>query len=240
MQTLIAVFVFCLGLIIGSFLNVCIYRIPRGGSLLFPPSACPACGRRLTALELIPVAAFIALKGRCRGCRTPISRRYPLVELLTGVLFLLVFWKFGLGLETLKWWVLLSLLIVIALIDLDFQRIPDAISLPGLAAGILLAQGHWGQAVLGAMIGYGIIAAVIALSRGGMGWGDAKLLALIGAFLGWRGVVVSLFVGSLLGSLVGIILLLLRRIDRKTPVPFGPYLSLGAFSFLFINGLLLW
>lgn len=236
MQFVMSGLVFVLGLIIGSFLNVCIYRIPRGQSIVFPPSACPSCGRRLTALELIPVAAFIALRGRCRGCGTSISRRYPLVELMTGILFLMVFWKFGFGAATLKWWVLFSVLLTLSMIDLEFQLIPDLISLPGVVAGILLNYSHWAPALFGALLGYAVVTAVILLSRGGMGWGDAKLLAMIGAFLGWRGVMVSLFGGSLLGSVVGIILLTSRRIDRKTPMPFGPYLSLGALIFFFIQG----
>lgn len=226
--------VFLIGLCFGSFLNVCIYRIPLKKSIVFPPSTCPKCGRRLGFFELIPVVSFLIQKGRCRGCAESISIRYPVVELLTGIILFLIYWKFGFSMITFKYMVLALIIIAVSFIDLDHQIIPNTIVLPGIIAGLIFGYSNIMDALLGMLCGFGIIAIIILISRGGMGWGDAKLLAMFGAFLGWQSTVYSLFVGSLIGAVIGVTLIVLKKIERKTPIPFGPYLSLGALLWIFL------
>jgi len=218
------------GMVIGSFLNVCIYRIPRGLSIVFPPSSCPACGHRLGVTELVPLFSFLALRGKCKNCGKKISWRYPLVELLTGLLFAGSYGIWGLSLDTLKAWIFIGLIIPIALIDLEYKLIPNVLSFPGIIAGLLLSYDHILDAAVGILLGFGVVVLIIVISRGGMGWGDAKLLAMFGAFWGWKVVIYSLFIGSFFGSIIGVILLATHRATRKTYIPFGPYLALGAIT----------
>lgn len=228
---MIYIIVFILGAIIGSFLNVCIYRLPRQLSIAFPPSSCPNCGRRIQPLELIPMVSFIWLRGKCKGCDEPISLRYPLVEALTGLLFVWGFIQGGFSWETAKYWVFIGLIMPITFIDLEHQIIPNVLSVPGVLAGIVLTYltgGLWWESLAGAVLGFGIIVAIIILSRGGMGWGDSKLLAMIGAFWGMRLVFFSLILGSFIGCIVGIYLMVAKGANRKTAVPFGPFLAGGA------------
>lgn len=238
-ELILTLFVAGTGLIIGSFLNVCIYRIPRKESLAWPASHCPECGHELGARDLIPLLSFFLLGRRCRYCRSPIRWRYPLVEGLTAILWLLAWLRFGASMRFLATVVFVSLGIVMAFIDLDLKIIPDLITLPGMAVGLLLAILPGGIPVLDAAIGMvagaGLLFLVAVISRGGMGGGDAKLLGMIGAFFGWKGALAALFLGSLSGALVGLALMITRVIRRRDPIPFGPFLVLGGVVFAFFG-----
>lgn len=227
------------GLVVGSFLNVCIYRIPRKESLAWPASHCPTCSHALGVLDLIPVLSFIFLRRRCRYCGAPISWRYPLVESLTAILWSLAWLKFGFSQGFISAIIFVSLGIIIAFIDMDQKIIPNVISLPGIIIGLLLAlligQPSILDALIGAAGGGALLFLVVLLSRGGMGGGDAKLLAMIGAFFGWQGAVTALMLGSVAGAVIGILLILFKVIKRRDPVPFGPFLVLGAGIYLFFS-----
>jgi leader peptidase (prepilin peptidase)/N-methyltransferase len=234
-----------LGLFIGSFLNVVIARLPEGRSVIRPRSACPRCGAPIAWYDNVPVISFALLGARCRSCRAPIAWRYPLVELATGALFLLAYLRRGLALDLVPTLVLLGALVAITVIDLDRQIIPDAISVPGIALGFaasLLPGGvGWRSSFVGIVVGGGIFFAIIVLSRGGMGGGDMKLGAMLGAFLGWQLVLVGIMVAVLAGGLVALALLALGRKGRKDPVPFGPFLALGGtVALLWGDQLLTW
>jgi len=241
---------FVLGLVVGSFLNVCIYRIPAGLSIVFPPSACPKCHHPIRWFENIPLLSYLFLRGRCARCRTRISLRYPLIEALTGVLFVLVLYSFGLRLATPIYFLFVSSLVVIAFIDLDHQIIPDVISLPGIFIGFFCSffvpWVGWRDSLLGILLGGGLLLSIAWLyqllaKREGMGGGDIKLLAMIGAFLGWKSIFPIIFIASLAGSLVGIPLMLLRGADRRLALPFGPFLVLATLGYLFWGpGLIHW
>ncbi len=249
---------FLLGLMTGSFLNVCIYRLPRRESVVFPGSHCPICDERLAARDLAPILSYFWNRGRCRFCGGRISRQYPLVESLTGLAFLLLLRRYGLTPLTAILALLTSLLIVVSVTDLQKKLIPDAITIPGIVLGLLAGLAgslspftKWGMglshgqipilfgdfsiwtALLGALAGGGALAAISMASRGGMGAGDIKLLAMLGSFGGWRFALAALFGGALIGSVVGILLVLLRGRDPRAPIPFGPFLSLAAFLAFF-------
>jgi len=230
---------FLVGTCIGSFLNVMIYRLPRGESIVSPRSRCPGCGRAIPAWENIPIVSFLLLRGKCAGCGGAISWRYPAVELLTGSGFAAIFLLDGPGIPLLRDLLFLCLLLPIAFIDIDRRIIPDELSLGGLAAGLLLSffpGGDWKGSVAGALLGGGILYATAFLYekiRGveGMGGGDIKLLAMIGAFVGWRGTLATIFFGALLGAAGGMLAMRKGGEGLKTAIPFGPYLcaaSLGA------------
>lgn len=227
-----------IGLCVGSFLNVCIYRLPRGGSLLRPRSRCPGCDYELTWYDNIPVISYAFLAGRCRRCRTRINPRYPIVELLTAVVFVLHFLVFG-------WTALLVVrllfacaLIVLFAIDLEHQILPNAITLPGLAAGLafsLVFPPGVLDALLGALIGGGVLwiigeAYYRFAGQEGMGGGDVKMLAMVGAFLGWQLVLLTIVLSSLSGALIGSLILATRRGGMKYAVPFGTFLAVGALT----------
>jgi len=235
------VIVFLFGLIVGSFLNVCIHRIPRSESILFPPSHCPGCSRRIAWRDNIPVLSFLLLGGRCRFCREKISPRYPLVELLTAFFSIGIFLISSGPVEYLAYFIFTSALIVISFIDLQHRIVPNVISIPGIFLGFLAAfflpRITWVDSLLGILLGGGIIYLVIAVywlftRKEGMGGGDLKLLAMIGAFLGWKGAVFSLVSGALAGSILGLALILVKGWNRRDQIPFGPFLSLGAVGFL--------
>jgi len=227
---------FLVGACIGSFLNVVIYRLPRGESIVSPRSRCPGCGHAIPAWENIPIVSFVALRGKCAGCGEGISWRYPAVELLTASGFGAIFLLDGPGIPLLRDLLFFSLLIPITFIDIDHRIIPDELSLGGLAAGILLSflpGGDWKGSVGGALLGGGILYATALLYekiRGteGMGGGDIKLLAMIGAFVGWRGTVATIFFGALLGAIGGILAMRKGGEGLKTAIPFGPYLCVAA------------
>lgn len=236
------IFAFIFGAVVGSFLNVCICRLPKHESLAFPASHCPQCGFVIPFYDNIPIVSYLLLKGRCRSCKVRISPRYPLVELVNGLLTLLLFVKFG---PTLTFGILFlfcSALVVITFIDLEHQIIPDVISLPGIVAGLaasfFLPWLGWQSSLIGILAGGGSLLLVaygyqLITGKEGMGGGDIKLLAMMGAFLGWRAVPFIIFAGSLLGSVIGISLMLLQRKDSKLAIPFGPFLAFGAVLYIF-------
>jgi leader peptidase (prepilin peptidase) / N-methyltransferase len=228
---------FILGLCVGSFLNVVIARVPEGRSIVSPGSACPQCGGSIMWFDNVPLVSYALLRGRCRQCGVPISPRYPIVELVTGLLFVMAGWERGLSSDLVPALVLLAALVAITAIDLDHQLIPDVISLPGIAVGLVLStitgRPGWLDSLLGALLGGGIFFLIIVASRGGMGGGDMKLGALLGAFLGWKLVLVAILIAVLAGGAVAIGLLTLRRKGRKDAVPFGPFLALGGAVSLF-------
>ena len=234
------------GLVIGSFLNVVIARLPERRSLWAPRSACPGCGNAIAWHDNIPVLSFFALRGRCRACAIPISWRYPVVEALTAALFALAWLVFGDSVvDFVLAAVLLAALVAITAIDLRYFIIPDAITLPGVALGFVgsLASRRvsWPESAAGILLGAGLFVVVIVLSRGGMGGGDLKLGAMLGAFLGWQALLVALFVAVLLGGLAAVALLASGRLARKDAVPFGPFLALGgAIALLWGDPLIAW
>jgi leader peptidase (prepilin peptidase) / N-methyltransferase len=227
---------FVVGACLGSFFNVLIHRLPRGESVVRPPSRCPACGRRIRPLENIPIASFFLLRGKCAGCGGRISPRYPAVEALTAAGFAFFAAVDGPGYTLIRDLVLFSLLVPIAFIDIDHRIVPDELSLGGLAAGILLSflpGGDWKGALLGGLLGGGILYATAAAyeklrGQEGLGGGDIKLLAMIGAFLGWKGALFTIFCGSLLGVAGGVVAMRKGREGLKTAIPFGPYLCAAA------------
>ncbi|UCD71793.1 MAG: prepilin peptidase [Syntrophobacterales bacterium] len=261
---LINIFAFLFGAIVGSFLNVCIFRIPLGVSLISPSSHCPHCKIPLKAYDNIPILSYFLLGGRCRNCGAPISVRYPLVETMMAVFSVLLVLKFGLSLSFFISFILISSLVVVSFIDLDHRIIPDKISLPGIILGFLASfiKSAEGQndflvlfvfktvrgalsmstldSLLGIFIGGGLLYAVAILfywatKKEGMGGGDIKLLAMIGAFLGWSSTVFTILVSSLFGSIVGITIMVFKGADSKYAIPFGPFISMGAVIYLFFG-----
>ncbi|NMA14812.1 MAG: prepilin peptidase [Clostridia bacterium] len=226
-------FFFLFGLLVGSFLNVCIYRIPRGESIVWPPSHCALCGVKLKPIDLVPLAGFLLLRGRCRYCQGKISGRYPLVELLTGALFALIFHMYGGQPALVTLLFLTALLLVISFIDIDYYRIPNSLIIFGFVGGIVFqifaSFVPVKDAFLGLFVGGGLLFLIALCSRGGMGGGDIKLAALIGFFLGWRMILMVLFGAAFFASLVGLMLIAGKRKTRKDPIPFGPFLGIGAF-----------
>lgn len=222
------------GLFFGSFYGVVAGRVPEGRSIVAPPSACPACGHRLGPLDLIPVVSFLAQRRRCRYCGTLLPWRYFFIELASGAAFAAAHWISGAHWPlTVSGIVFLSFLVILSAVDLERMLLPDKLTLPGIAAGLALAVAgisyvQWQSAVLGAAVGYALLWAVRVLSKGGMGGGDAKLLALIGAFVGPVDVLKALFWASLIGSVVGGTMMLTGRHKRGQLLPFGPFLALGA------------
>lgn len=244
METILYIAAFVLGSVVGSFLNVCIHRLPRGMSIVRPPSHCPSCGATIRYYDNVPLLSYLLLRGRCRACGARISLRYPLVEGLTGAFAVLALWAFGPSAHGFISFGLLCSLEVVSFVDLDHRIIPDEISLGGMAVGLLLALLGLSlplrEAVLGVLVGGGGLWLVAYLyeviaKREGMGGGDVKLMGMVGAFLGYKGALFTIFSGSLLGALVGGILMALKGADAKYAVPFGPFLSAGAVLYLFFG-----
>ena len=232
------ILIFILGLIVGSFSNVCICRIPKNESIIFPASHCPKCRSNITPKDNIPLLSFILLKGRCRNCKSKISVQYPAVEFLTGSIYLIIYLIYGLSIQSLIYIILSSALIIIAFIDLNQQIVPDVISLPGIVIGFIISffvtYISFINSALGVLVGGGIIliigiAGSVIFKKEAMGGGDVKLAAMIGAFLGWRYMVISLFLGFFLGALAGIFLIISKIKSREDVVPFGPFIVLGSF-----------
>lgn len=220
------------GLILGSFLNVVIHRLPRRESLVRPGSHCPQCGADIRWYDNIPVVSWLVLRGRCRSCAVRISSRYPLVEAITGVAFALAMWRFGVTWSLLVAWAFIAAMLAIAFIDFDHMIIPDKIVLPGavigLAASIALQPERWWiYLVAAAGAAFFFLLLAVLWPGGGMGFGDVKMALFMGAVLG-ASVLVALFAAFLFGSIVGVYLIVIRKQSRKTRVPFGPYLALGA------------
>lgn len=225
------------GLVVGSFLNVVAWRWPREESIIFPGSHCPKCGKSISWYDNIPVLSWLLLGGKCRHCRDKISARYPVIELMSGMLAILCFWCFGPSRWFFVYYAFLAALFAASIIDLEHRLIPDEISIGGAVVGLGLAflpdaKIQALSALIGAVSGFLVLFIVaegyhLLTKREGMGLGDANLLAMIGAFLGWRSLPAVIFVGSALGSVIGIFLIAASR-DRLYKIPFGPFLSLGA------------
>ncbi len=237
------------GIAVGSFLNVCIDRLAGGESLLFPASRCASCHHRLTIKDLIPVFSYLWLRGRCRYCQAPLPRRLLWVEIGTGVLFSYLYWYYGLSAELAVAAVYCCLFLIIMVIDLEHGIIPNKIVYPAMAVAlvisVLLSQTRTVpgivEAAIGGGIGLGLFLLIVLVSKGGMGWGDVKLAALIGLVTGFPLVFVALLLAVILGGLVAVILLLFKLKKRKEGIPFAPYLSLGAIiTLLFGSNILNW
>lgn len=251
----LAVFIF--GSVVGSFLNVCIARLPKGESVVSPPSHCPLCKTPIPFYDNIPLLSYICLWGRCRFCKERISPRYFIVEFLMALFSVLLVNRFGLGLAFFVNFILVAALIVITFVDLDVRIVPDVISLPGIGLGLIssIVNSQWSMvysaivpspvsSLLGILVGGGsllLVAWAYQFFTGieGMGGGDIKLLAMIGAFLGWPSIPVTLFIASLSGSVVGLIFMVRKGVDSKYALPFAPFLCLGALFYLFFGKVLI-
>lgn len=261
----IGIYVFLFGLIIGSFLNVCILRIPSGKSIVMPASACPKCGTPIRPYDNIPVLSYVFLGGKCRACKTRISPMYPAVELLTALLFFACYSAFGLTMETLKWAAFSAILIVLVFTDLRERILPDVVNYTGFALGLVLSlftkpidgTAYWisnrifdfpppapvlslADAAIGAAAGSGALWLVSELylrlrKREGMGMGDVKMMLMVGAFLGLKRTLLTIFAGSLLGSVIGVVFILVRRKDTTYELPFGTFLGLAALLVVFFG-----
>ena len=233
-----------LGALIGSFLNVCIYRLPRQESIAWPGSHCPTCSHPIAWYDNIPILSYLALAGRCRHCAVRIPFRYPLVEVLNASGYVGLLWVFGPSLVTVAYCLLYSALLVVAGTDLTHKIIPNAVTFPGIIVGIVCAAtvlplGFF-DSLLGVLVGGGILwllawASPYLFGKEGMGGGDIKLLAMIGAFLGWKPALMTIMVGSFMGSLVGVTLIAAQVIKREDYIPFGPFLVCGALVALFFG-----
>ena len=244
-------FVFVFGACIGSFLNVVVYRVPAGLSLIHPPSRCPKCQHRLGKTENIPILGWLLLRGRCRWCKTKISTRYPIVETVTGFLFLLVFWNFGYTIETLGYATFISWLLSLSLIDFDTMTLPASLTKSGLILGLVfqaIIGWHRGQisgvaqglmlGISGAILGIWLFEIIrilgsLIFQQEAMGDGDSKLMATIGAWLGWKLVLVSSFLAFAVGAIIGGGAMLFGILGKKQQMPFGPFLALGGAIALF-------
>lgn len=244
--------IFLFGLVFGSFANVCIFRLPKGKSIVKPSSYCPSCGKSILWYDNIPLISYIILKGKCRFCKTPISPRYFIVEFITGLLFFLIYKKFGISPPFFIFLIFALSLIIIGFIDIDTYLIPDVIVLPLIPLGLIFStifpQIHnmerfksFLYSFTGILVGGGIllllgIVGKIMFKKEAMGGGDVKLLAMIGSFLGWKNVLLSLFFASLVGTLISLILILFKKRSIEDYVPFGPYLGIGAIISMFLKG----
>lgn len=242
MDITIIIFIFVFGLIIGSFLNVVIHRLPLHQSLVYPASHCPYCNAKIKPYDNIPVLSYILLLGKCRLCSKRISLRYPAVELITGTIAALLYIKYGPGIDMAVLFVLSASLIAITFIDIDHRIIPNAISYPGIAAGFISSffthVNNPVSSVIGMLAGSGILFIVAYLYEKatgveGMGMGDVKLMAMLGAFLGWHAGVFIIIISSLIGSISGIGLMVLAGKTRKYAIPYGPFISLAAIVYMF-------
>ena len=231
MLILVAIF----GLVVGSFLNVCIHRLPLGESLAWPASRCPACRTPLKPYDNIPVVSYLALRGRCRYCGKSISKQYPIVELLTCVLFVAAYFSFGPPVLYQRL-VFASAMVVLFFVDLEHQRLPNEITVPGIVVGFVWSffiPPGWQSSLIGIVVGGGSLWLLgwlwfVIRKEEGMGFGDVKMLAMIGAFLGWKVMLATLLVSTILGSIIGVAMIALQRGNLKTALPFGCFLAIGA------------
>jgi leader peptidase (prepilin peptidase) / N-methyltransferase len=261
---------FIFGTILGSFLNVCIYRLPKNISIIHPHSHCTSCKSPIKFYNNIPVISFLLLRGKCKNCDTRICPTYLIVEILAGLICVFLVWRFGLSLDTLFYLIFLLSLVVITFIDIDNMIIPNAITIPGIVIGIIYGSvrtdwsGLWNlssnfhfdfstiasfinyvpvfDSIFGAILGGGILLIIAFFyesirKREGIGMGDVKLLAMIGAFLGWKSIIIVLLISSLLGTIAGLIVIIFKKGDLKYALPFGPFLSLAAALYLIARGL---
>lgn len=245
--------IFTLGMSIGSFLNVCIFRIPLEQSIILPPSHCMNCGKRLKSYDMLPIISWIILKGKCRYCKREISYRYPLVEFVTGIIFLSIYLKYGFAFETIKFCFFTALIIVIGLIDMDTTDVYNSTIIAGIISFVLLSILNFIllkinfvsefsiiNYILGGIIGAGIILIIILVTRG-MGFGDAEICLVCGLFLGIKNIIFMLVLSVVIGGLVGIVLILLKKKKRKDYIPFGPFIAISSiFTLLFGSGIVNW
>ena len=240
MNILIGIYIIILGLLLGSFFNVCIFRIPRGESIAFPPSHCTNCNNKIKGYDLIPVISYILLKGKCRYCGEKISLRYPAVEIITAVLFYLVYLKYDLSFFTIKFIVLVSLLIVIGMIDFDTTDVYFSTTLTGIILGIgFIIAGYFlnlsvMEFILGGAAAGGFITVIILITRG-MGWGDAEICLMCGLFLGLKLSIVMLFLSFIIGGIAGIGLIALKIKKRRDYIPFGPFIAISSVLTVFFG-----
>jgi leader peptidase (prepilin peptidase)/N-methyltransferase len=224
------------GAVVGSFLNVCIYRLPIGTSIVWPASACPNCHREIEWFENIPIVSWLVLRGRCRTCKHPIGVQYPIVEAITAVMFGAAWWYYGPGLLLASRLVFGCALIVLFAIDLEHHLLPNRVTLPGIVVGFLFSfftEPGWLDSLIGIVVGGGSLLLMFYLyllvrKKEGLGMGDPKMLAMIGAFLGWKMTLVALMFASLTGSLVGLTMMVTRRGGLESMLPFGCFLAVGA------------
>lgn len=242
----LAIIIFVTGLLIGSFLNVCIYRIPKEESIAYPPSHCVKCNNRIKPYDLIPVISYIFLNGKCRYCGEKISIKYPLIELFTGVTFILIYYKYGISIEFFKFAILASFLIVIGIIDYNTTNVYFSTTLSGIIGGLaFLVVSYYLHIpiktyVLGMIIGGGFISLVI-LTVGGMGWGDAEICALCGIFLGTKLTILMLFLSVIIAAVIGVILIILKKKSRKDYMPLGPSIAFAAILCILIGeNIIMW
>ncbi len=229
---MVSILIIVLGLIIGSFLNVVIYRFPRNESIVFPASHCPNCGTQLKVLDLMPIFSFILSKGRCRYCKEKISYQYPLVELLTSFFFFGLYYRYGISIYLFIYLILTTMLIVSSFIDLNYQIIPNKITYLGIMFGFIISFIFSHLTIklsfLGIVLPALFLLLIIFITRGGMGMGDVKLVAMIGSFIGPLYTFFSIFIGAFLGSVVGLILIGMKLKDRKSRIAFGPFIAAGS------------
>ncbi len=239
---LIVVFLF--GALVGSFLNVCIHRLPREESVAWPGSHCPECRRPIAPYDNIPLLSYLLLGGRCRSCRAPIPLRYPLVEMANAFGWVAIVAYFGWGWEAAAYAAFYSALLVITGTDLSHTIIPDSVTLPGIVVGVISAATILPvglmNSLLGVLIGGGLLWGLAVVSpylfgKEGMGGGDIKLLGMVGAFLGWRPALLTIMIGALVGSVLGLSLIAFKILRRDEYIPFGPFLALGALISLFFH-----
>lgn len=237
-------FAFLFGALIGSFLNVCICRMPKNESIVFPPSHCTRCDYVIRWYDNIPILSYALLRGKCRRCGEPISLQYPLVEFVNGALALALFWKCGLGLSFAILFLLCSALVVVTFIDLEHQIIPDSITLPGIVIGFVLSffiPGFgWLNSLIGIVAGGGSLLLIaygyqFLTKKDGMGGGDIKLLAMLGAFFGWQAILFIIFAASLVGSVIGVGVMMAQKKDSTLAIPFGPFLASAAVLYIFFG-----
>lgn len=243
MEMAYTILVFVFGLVFGSFFNVVGLRVPMKESLIQPPSHCTICQRQLTAIDLIPVLSYIFLGGKCRSCGQKIAWIYPLMELLTGILFAFSYWQYGFSEELIVAILLISLLVIVVVSDIAYMLIPDKVLLcflPLLVIGRALAPlTPWWDSIVGAVVGFGILYSIAVVSRGGMGGGDIKLFFLLGLVLGTFNTLLTLFLAAVIGMVVGMIVLQVRKQGRKTPIPFGPSIALAAVIVYFYGNVII-
>jgi leader peptidase (prepilin peptidase) / N-methyltransferase len=239
------IFAFIFGSLVGSFLNVCICRMPKNESVVFPPSHCTKCDYQIRWFDNIPIISYLFLRGKCRRCGEPISLQYPLVELINGVLTLALFLKFGPTWIFAILFVFCSAMVVVTFIDLEHQIIPDVITLPGIVIGFVVSvfvpHFSWQNSLIGIVAGGGSLLLIaygyqLITKKDGMGGGDVKLLAMMGAFFGWQAILFIIFAASLVGSIVGITLMVIQKKDSTLAIPFGPFLASASVLYIFYGG----
>jgi leader peptidase (prepilin peptidase) / N-methyltransferase len=240
MSILILIF----GLLIGSFLNVCIYRIPRKESIAFPPSHCTSCNTQLKSWDLIPVLSYAVYRGKCRYCKEKISLQYPIIELANGILYLLLYLKFGLSIEMAMYAILSSILVVITVIDFFTQEIPDELNILGLIIGIvfLVLNFSFSNLIvsgLGLLIGGGLFLIIAIVSGGAMGGGDIKLMGVLGFWFGWKLVLVLSILSFVIGAVASLALIATKIRSMKDYIPFGPFIAIAALIIIFFGSELL-